>query len=140
MATHSEPKSLPLASRALKKPKPSSNPTTLAYLLENIKDGYYEVDLSGNFKKFNAAMGKIIGHDKDELIGLNYKEYIDPEDTEMVVKIFKEVYETGIPSQAFDWKILRKDGTVRCIETSVSLKRNKTGKPTGFLGIARDVT
>jgi PAS domain S-box-containing protein len=85
-------------------------------------------------------MSKIIGHDRDKLIGLNYKEYIDPENTEKVVKIFKEVYETGIPAQAFDWKILRKDGTVRCIEPSVFLKRNKTGKPMGFLGIARDVT
>jgi len=143
MATYSEPKSLPQTPHALKKPKTSSKETketTFRYVLENIQDGYYEVDLSGNFEKFNEAMKKIIGQQKDELIGLNYKNYIDPEDTEKVFKIFNEVYKTGISSQAFDWKILRRDGTVRYIETSVSLKKNRAGKPKGFFGIARDVT
>ena len=114
--------------------------TTLSYVLEKIQDGYYEVDLSGNFEKFNEAMREIIGYKGEDLVGLSYKTYIDPEDTDKVFKIFNEVYKTGIPSQAFDWKIKRKDGTVRYVETSVSLKRNKAGKPKGFLGIARDVT
>jgi len=146
MATYSEPKSSPQTPRTPKKLKASSKvnnkskATTLSYVLENIQDGYYEVDLSGNFEKFNEAMRKIIGHEKDELIGLNYKNFIDPEDTEKVFKIFNEVYKTGVPSQAFDWKILRRDGTVRYVETSVSLKRSKTGQPKGFLGIARDIT
>jgi PAS domain S-box-containing protein len=141
-----EPKSESRPARFYKKMKKSDKEThrdrtpTLSYVIEKIQDGYYEVDLSGNLEKFNEALRKMIGLDKNELIGLNYKKYIDPEDTEKVFKTFNQVYQTGIPSQAFDWRILRKDGTVRYLETSVSLKRNKTGRPDGFFGIARDVT
>jgi PAS domain S-box-containing protein len=130
------------------KPSPTRNfqrrfknsQVTFNYVLENIRDGYYEVDLSGNFEKFNDAMKEIIGYENDQLKGLNYKEYIDPKDKEKVFKVFNGVYKTGVPSKAFGWKILRKDGTVRYVETSVSLKKSSSGQPIGFLGIARDVT
>ncbi len=114
--------------------------TTLSYVLEKIQDGYYEVDLSGNFEKFNEAMRQIIGLEKEEIVGLNYKKFIVPDDIDKVFKVFNKVYRTGIPSQAFDWKIRRSDGSIRYVETSVSLKKSRTGEPKGFLGIARDVT
>ena len=46
---------------------------TLGYVLQNIQDGYYEVDLKGNFKHFNRAMREMIGYEKHQLKGMNYK-------------------------------------------------------------------
>ena len=34
----------------------------------NIEDGYYEVDLDGNFTYFNDAMARITGYSRQELI------------------------------------------------------------------------
>jgi polar amino acid transport system substrate-binding protein len=50
------------------------------------------------------------------------------------------VYQTGEPANPFDWEMVRKDGTKRFIETSVSLVQDSNGKAIGFRGIARDVT
>jgi PAS domain-containing protein len=46
---------------------------TLGYVLKNIQDGYYEVDLKGNFKHFNRAMREMIGYEKHQLKGMNYR-------------------------------------------------------------------
>jgi signal transduction histidine kinase/CheY-like chemotaxis protein len=53
---------------------------------------------------------------------------------------FNRVYRTGEPTKGFDWEIIRKDGTKRYIETSVSLIKNSSGQPIGFRGIVRDIT
>ena len=46
-------------------------------ILESIEDGYYEVDIAGNFVFFNDSMCKILGYSKDELTGLNNRRYTD---------------------------------------------------------------
>jgi diguanylate cyclase (GGDEF)-like protein len=54
--------------------------------------------------------------------------------------VFNKIYNTGEPAKDVDWQITRKDGTKRYIETSVSLKKDSSGKLTGFRGIIRDIT
>jgi signal transduction histidine kinase len=53
---------------------------------------------------------------------------------------FNKVYKTGEPSKGFDWEVIRKDGTKRYIEASISLVKNPTGQPIGYRGIVRDIT
>jgi HD-GYP domain-containing protein (c-di-GMP phosphodiesterase class II) len=54
--------------------------------------------------------------------------------------MFNKIYRTGEPTEVFGWQIIRKDGTKRYIESSISLQKDSSGKPTGFRGILRDVT
>lgn len=109
-------------------------------ILENIEDGYYEVDLIGNFTFFNDSTCRIHGYSSDELMGMNNREYTDEQTSEMVFKTFNSVYRTGEPTKIFAYEIKRKDGTKRVNEASVSLITDLTGKPTGFRGIIRDIT
>ena len=109
-------------------------------ILANIEDGYYEVDLAGNFTFFNDALCRIHGYPKDELMGMNNREYTDEETANMVFKTFNRVYQTGEPAKIFSYDIIRKDGARRVNEASVSLITNSAGKPTGFRGIMRDIT
>ncbi|MCJ7520765.1 MAG: PAS domain-containing protein, partial [Dehalococcoidia bacterium] len=109
-------------------------------IIADIEDGYYEVDIAGNFTFFNDPMCGIIGYSKDEMMGMNNRQYMDKENAHKVYQAFNLVYATGKHSKEFDWEIIRKDGTKRFIEASVSLKRNSEGKPIGFRGIARDIT
>jgi len=43
------------------------------------------------------------------------------------------------PTKEFDWQIIRKDGTKRYIEASVSLQKDSSGKPKGLKGYT-DIT
>ena len=109
-------------------------------ILEDIEDGYYEVDIAGNFTFFNDAMCGIIGYSKDEMMGMNNRQYMDEENAEKVYQAFNRVYTTRKHTEEFGWEIRRKDGTKRFVEVSVSLKRNSEGEPIGFRGIVRDIT
>jgi PAS domain S-box-containing protein len=109
-------------------------------ILENIEDGYYEVDLPGNFTFFNDSLCRMLGYSRDELIGMGNDRYTDQENRKKLFQAFNSVYRTGEPVQGFDWEVIRKDGRKVYGEVSVSLIRNSTGEPVGFRGIARDIT
>jgi len=109
-------------------------------ILENMQEGYFEVDLAGNFTFFNDALYRILGYPRDELMGRNNREYMDAENAKAVYRLFNEVYRTKRPSPTFNYEVFRKDGTKRSIEVSVSLMTDSTGEPVGFHGIVRDIT
>ena len=109
-------------------------------ILKNIEEGYYEVDLEGNFIFFNQGLVNILGYPEKELQGLNYKQLMDEKTIDEAYRIFVNVFETGKPASAEDWVIVRLDGSTRIVETSLSLMKNPEGKRIGFQGVARDVT
>ena len=109
-------------------------------ILQSIEELYYEVDLTGNLIVSNDSMTQILGYSKDELIGMNNRQYMDEETSKRVYQTFNQVYRTGVPAKAFDWELIRKDGTKRILETSVSLLHDSKGRPIGFYGIGRDIT
>ena len=109
-------------------------------ILENMQEGYFEVDLAGNLTFFNDSMCQIWGYPKDELMGMNNLQLTDKEDARRLYKTFNEVYKTGEPAKEFDWQIIRKDGVKKYIETSISLRKNSSDQPIGFRGIIRDIT
>ena len=109
-------------------------------ILENIEEGYYEVDLLGNFTFFNDSMRRMIGYNREEMMGMNYSQLMDKEYKLKVYNIFHDVFLTGKADKGFDWEIVGNDGSRRQIESSVALIRNSNGKPVGFRGIVHDIT
>ena len=110
-------------------------------ILENIEDGYYEVDIAGSLTFFNDSLCKMTGSSKDELMGMNNREYMDEENAKKVYQIFNKVYNTGKPTKGFEYEIiLRKDGSKRHVESSLSLIKDSEGNRVGFRGIIRDIT
>ena len=109
-------------------------------ILESIEDSYYQVDIAGNFTFFNDSMCKISGCTKDELMGMNIRQFLDQENAKKVYQTFNKVFNTGKPEKGCDWVIIRKDGKKRYVETSVSLMKDAEGQRIGFRGIIRDVT
>ncbi|MGA2518214.1 MAG: PAS domain S-box protein [Thermodesulfobacteriota bacterium] len=109
-------------------------------ILESIDEAIYEVDLAGNFTFVNEAATRIFGSSKEELVGMNNRQYTDKENAKKLFESFNEVYRTGEPGRECGYEVARKDGTKRYVETSASLKRDPSGKPIGFRGVARDIT
>ncbi len=109
-------------------------------IIENIRDGYFEVDLAGNYIFFNESICEIHGYSKEEMMGMNYQQYVDKENAKKVFDAFNEIYKTGIAGGIFDHEIIRKDGTKRQVEISATLQKDSSGNPIGFRGTTRDVT
>ena len=109
-------------------------------ILENIEDGYYEVDLAGNLTFFNDLICRISGRTKEELMGMSNRQYTDQENVKKLFQAFNKVYRTGVPYKELNWEIIRKDGTKKCLEASISLRKDSSGKPIGFRGIVREIT
>jgi diguanylate cyclase (GGDEF)-like protein/PAS domain S-box-containing protein len=109
-------------------------------IIENIQDGYYENDLAGNLTFVNESICRMFGYTREELIGMNYKEYIAPEDTKRINQVYSKLYKTGKTVKTFEEVVIRKDGSRAFAEASASIMRDPQGKPVGFRGISRDVT
>jgi diguanylate cyclase (GGDEF)-like protein/PAS domain S-box-containing protein len=108
-------------------------------IIEHIEDGYYEMDLSGRFTFFNDSCRKIFGYNKNELLGMDSQGYAEKENAGKIHECFKQVQATRQPVNGRDWKIVRKDGSVRFVEASISLIKD-VDKSIGFRGIIRDIT
>jgi PAS domain S-box-containing protein len=109
-------------------------------ILETIEDGYYEVDLAGTLTFFNDSFCRILQYSRDELIGINNRQFMDKTNAKKVFNGFNWVYRTGNSYKGFDWELIKKNGSNCSVETSVSLKKGPEGQPIGFQGIMRDVT
>jgi len=109
-------------------------------IIENIQDGYHELDLVGNFTFVNDVTCMHLGYTKEELIGMNYRSVQDETTAKKAYQIHQEVYRTGEQIKALESEYIRKDGTKEIYESSVSLIRDAHGKPIGFRGISRNVT
>jgi two-component system NtrC family sensor kinase len=109
-------------------------------ILEEMEEGYYELDLAGTFTFVNDAMSHILGYSRDELIGMNYNAYTPKEDVKSIFQEYNRVYRTGEPLKWYPMPEFRKDGTLILAEDSVFPLRNEKGEIIGFRGISRDVT
>ena len=109
-------------------------------ILEEIEEGYYEVDRAGNFTFVNHAACRQFGYSRQELMGMNYRIYVPKEDVKNVYRAWNKVYRTGEALKSFLFASIRKDGVQIFLENSVSPLRNKEGKIIGFRSISRDIT
>ncbi|MDF1592868.1 MAG: PAS domain S-box protein [Desulfobacterales bacterium] len=109
-------------------------------VLDNIEEGYFEVDLAGNMLFFNDSLCRITGYTRETLMGVNNREYTTPETSERMYKVFNSIYRTGNPVDITDYEIIKRDGTRCFLELSTSLILNTAMQPIGFRGVARDVS
>jgi two-component system, NtrC family, response regulator HydG len=109
-------------------------------IIDLIEEGYLEVDLRGTTAFCNDAFCRITGYPRQELLGLNYKEYMDEDMAKLVYAAYNEAYRTGVPNRGFPYEIIRKNGERRIIENSISLMKNSQGHRIGFRSVVRDIT
>ena len=109
-------------------------------VFENMEESYVELDLAGNVIFFNDSLCKALGYSAEELMGMNYKQYVSPENSERVYGFFHELYRTGTPGKLMDYQVITKDGSGRVFEASATLIRDPSGKPIKFRSLGRDIT
>ncbi len=109
-------------------------------IVETTPDGYYEVDINGNYSYFNDSMCDLLGYSRVEMTGMNHRAYLDDENTQKLLNGINQVYRTRESVKALDFTFKRRDGSRRYAESSITLITDSRGEPTGFGGFLRDVT
>jgi len=107
-------------------------------IVENMKEGYCEVNREGYVTFVNAAMSEICGYASEEILGMHSDQFIIEESRTQVLSRCVGLIEGHEEVAEFDYPILRKDGRKRHIGVSVSLIRNASGDRTGYRTIVRD--
>ncbi|MFX1328430.1 MAG: PAS domain S-box protein [Promethearchaeota archaeon] len=109
-------------------------------IIENIEDGYFEVDLKGNYTYVNDYISRFLGISKKELIGKSYTYAVAKNTIKEIFEIFNNVYKNNLPKGTFESRVIRSDGKIRTFEGSFYLKYDSSGRKVGFYGFTRDIT
>jgi PAS domain S-box-containing protein len=109
-------------------------------IIENSPVGYFELDLQGRFIFFNDATCDILGYSAHELAQKNQRELADTPSRSRLAEAFERVLASAETAKFVDWVILRRDGSKRFAESSISLLSDRRGRPSGFSMFLRDIT
>ncbi len=109
-------------------------------ILENIKEGYFEVDLKGIFTFLNEFFCEMTGYSKEELLGKSYQSMSDEFNRKKVFDFYNQVYKTEVGQRNFQFEFFQKNGQKIIVNSSVYLKYDDKGTKSGFYGMVQDFT
>lgn len=109
-------------------------------ILDNLDQGYYEVDLKGKYTFANKFQANFLGLSKEELIGTNYGLFYDKEGEKRVFEKYNEVYKKNLPKSLIEVETIGPNGIKLTFEASINLKYDSNGKKIGFYGTVYDIS
>jgi len=109
-------------------------------ILESIEEGYFETDLEGNLTFFSNPFCKILGYSRNQLIGVNTRQYTTPETAEKMVRVTEQLLQSGMPENVTNYDVIRPAGDKVLLELSFSILKEPDEEPIGFKGVLRDVS
>ena len=107
-----------------------------AQLLDAANDSIFVRDLDGNIIYLNEAAGKMLGRNRDDLIGTNIRDLVTPENAVLVDQRIQEVLQKG--EITFESAVISKDKKVRMVEVHARIIESEGNKL--ILDVSRDVT
>jgi diguanylate cyclase (GGDEF)-like protein/PAS domain S-box-containing protein len=109
-------------------------------VLENIRDGFYKLDLQGNIVDFNSSLARILGYAAEDLKGLNYRELTSDYYAFYTALNFSTVFREKRSIDNLHWKLTRGDGKEIYVSSSISPVFDDNGEVIFFQGILRDTS
>ncbi|MCP4755910.1 MAG: PAS domain S-box protein [Proteobacteria bacterium] len=108
-------------------------------ILEDIDEGYFEMDLNGNLTFYSDHFPKIFERSGEELLNNNFREAIDAATVERFVQAAERVYKNDVSEKGIQLEVVTPSLLEKHIEASISLLKEKNRK-IGFRGLVRDIT
>lgn len=107
-------------------------------LFENIHEGLFIADVAGTVLDCNQALCNIIGHTREEFMGMNYYRdlFVNADD---VIDFRRKFSREGF-IRDYELQVVRKDGAVRDVSMSGYAGRNGAGEIISYQGFMRDIT
>lgn len=112
----------------------------LAATYEAASVGLSEVDESGRFLRVNDSLCRITGRSRDELLGMTFFDYTDPDDRTEDAELYAQQVRGDIANYTTRKRALRPDGAVRHLDIFSSSVRDSEGRFLYGVRVAQDVT
>jgi PAS domain S-box-containing protein len=109
---------------------------TYRRLTEEINDAIYELDTEGRITYISPAITAITGYKPEEIIGINFSDFVSPDDLPMVQEKFPKVL-SGILEPA-EFRVFDSAGNPHWVRTSSRPILSSDG-PAGLRGILTDI-
>ncbi|MCJ7760651.1 PAS domain S-box protein, partial [Candidatus Bathyarchaeota archaeon] len=97
------------------------------------------VDLRGRLTHVNSSFADLLGYQADELLGLQFKDFLHPADRGIIVRLFLKVGLLRRQPRMMEFRALHKDGRTLHL-TSKPTRTIQNGKTIGFQAILTDIT
>lgn len=109
-----------------------------AQLLNNVRESIVVTDLMGYIIYWSPASTTLYGYTPEEVMGKRVTFIVEPHEAAEEEARIQQVTETGYWSGQYWQK--RKDGSSFWANTSLSLAKDRLGKPFALIGVDRDIT
>ncbi len=117
-------------------------------LAENVTDVIFTTDLELNVTYVSPSAKLLLGIEAEELIGTSMIEIMTPESVWVAIEAMKEALQlekvsdqtqTRGDSPLIELKLKHANGSIIWVEVTRTFLRDNEGKPTGVLGVARNI-
>ena len=108
-------------------------------LFDSANDAMWVQDMDGSFMVVNRALERLVGINRDELLGKNVRDFLSGDSLNLAREVGRRLLLGEDFDQPYEQRFFTKDGRVRTIKISTSLVVID-GRPVGFQHVARDVT
>ena len=108
-------------------------------LVDNASDIVFKTDNTGHFTFVNPAGIRIMGYEKEEIIGRHYQTLIRPDMREEAMKFFGLQFVKGFQNTYSEYPVITKEGGEIWLGQNTKLIV-QNGHVAGFQAMARDIT
>ncbi|MFC1888405.1 PAS domain S-box protein [Thermodesulfobacteriota bacterium] len=115
-------------------------------LAENATDVIWTMDMDLNYTYISPAVTRLRGFSVEEALAQPLKEHLAPASYNLAMKRFAEEMaieksqKKGRRTDVLDMELTCKDGSTIWTEMTMSFLRDSRGRPTGIMGVTRDIT
>lgn len=109
-------------------------------LIENMNLVSFRLDASGRFLFMNNAAYGIFEWSPTEMLGTSFVQYVHPEDTASLWRVFWQVVNHGQPYGTVQNRIVTRTGTIKHMRWFIHPLYDEEGKIIGSQGVGEDVT
>jgi len=109
-------------------------------LVENSHDIIFSIDLKGHFTYVSPLGANFLGYEAEEMIGQSFQKFVHPDDFSLFLKSLKKLKENPTKNQAFEYRVLHKNGNSHWHNAHVLLIHDENNAIKSYYGLAMDNT
>jgi len=103
-------------------------------------DWIWEVDTQGIYTYVSASVKELLGYEPEEMLGRTPFDFMPPDEATRLAEVFRELVAHPKAFRDLDNVNLRKDGSLRHVQTNGTPMLAADGRFLGFRGLDKDVT
>jgi PAS domain S-box-containing protein len=112
----------------------------LSLTYQHARVGIAESSLEGSFIEVNEELCRMLGYERQELLGLGISKVTHPEDLPGELELYSQLVNDAIPFYRIEKRFIRKDGSLVWGEVIRSIARHEDGKVKYAVGAVIDIS